>query len=78
MMRIYLAEGTDGQAALRAVVGAGHPGCAVHDSDQLGLYVDAWDVSPVHELDLLAAVRTVDPLAGTAAFLIDDEAVAAP
>jgi hypothetical protein len=77
-MRIYLVDGTDEQAALRAAAGAGYPACSVHHSDHLGLYLDAPGISPLHELDLLAAVRVVDPSAGTTAFWIDDEAVSAP
>jgi len=77
-MRIYLVDGTGEQAALQTAVDAGCRTCSVHHSDHLGLYLDVPGLSPELELDLLAAVRAVDPSAGTTAFWIDDEALSAP
>ena len=74
-MRIYLADGTDEMAALQAARDAGYVGCALRHSDHLGSYLDAEGIGLAQELDLLAAVRCVDPSAGTSAFWMDDDLV---
>jgi len=76
-MRIYLADGTDETAALRAAVDAGYRRCTVHYSDHLGVFLVAEGIGLAQQLDLLAAVRSVDPFAGTTAFWMEDEGLPA-
>ncbi|MGB0102519.1 MAG: hypothetical protein WBP61_19730 [Nocardioides sp.] len=73
-VRIYLADSADAQAARQAAVDAGFPACSICCSDHLGRYLQVAGVAPALEQELIAAIRAVDPSAGTAGFWLDDEA----
>jgi len=72
-MRIYLSDGTDEMAALHAAIDAGYATCVVRYSDELGFYIDVDDIDLVHQLNLLAAVLSVDPTASTTALRPGEE-----
>jgi hypothetical protein len=64
-MRIYLTRDVADMAALRAAVDVGFRDASVRYSSNLGYFVECQAVLPELEMALIAAVRTVDPTAGT-------------